>query len=167
MAFLRPNFTRILMLALVAFAFPACSDDENGTTGPGTDTGPGGVTISDLAGIWNATSFTFTPKPIGTAVDLISQGGALELIIQANGSITFSQTDPGGTTTSEFGSIGFDPANVNFLLLQIDGDPETDRLGITLTGTTAMTLSEEDSEFDFDDNGTEDPATLTIVLVKA
>lgn len=65
------------------------------------------------------------------------------------------------------GTMSFDPSDVNFILLQIDGETETDRLAITLTGTTAMTLFEADSEFDFDDNGTEDPATLTIVLVKA
>ena len=164
MQFSSPKFTHIMLLALVAFVFPACSDDD--PTGPGTDTGPGGVTISDLAGTWNATSFTFTPAGGGTAVDLIAQGGSLVLAIQANGDITITQTEPGGAPVVDTGSLGFDPSDVDFIRLQIDGEPGTDRLAITLTGTTAMTLFEADSEFDFDDNGTEDPATLTIVLVK-
>lgn len=61
----------------------------------------------------------------------------------------------------------FDPTDVNFILLQIDGETGTDRFHITLTGTTAMTLFEADSEFDFGDNGSDDPATLEIVLGKA
>lgn len=165
MASVRSNFTHILLLALVAFVFPACSDDD--PTGPGSTTGPGGVTISDLAGTWNATSFTFTPAAGGTAFDLIGQGGSLVLGIQANGDITIAQTEPGGAPEVLNGTMLFDPTDVNFILLQIDGETGTDRLRITLTGTTAMTLFEADSEFDFDDNGTDDPATLEIVLVKA
>lgn len=164
MAFRRFNFTHILLLTLVAFVFPACSDDD--PTGPGSDTGPGGVTISDLAGTWNATSFIFTPAAGGAGVDLIGQGGSLEFEVQASGTVTITQTEPGGPTTSESGSIGFDTNDVDFLLLQVDGDSEVVAFLFTLVGST-MTLFEADSPFDFDDNGSEDPASLTIVLVKA
>ena len=87
-------------------------------------------------------------------------------------SITFTETTYSGTFTfaGEVGEVteGFSGTYTidgNQLILRETGELEPDSMTYTLSGNT-MTLTGDDDEYDFDDDGQEDPATSTLVLAK-
>ena len=139
----------------------------------GSSGGGGGTTwtIADFAGTWVAALFQITSAENALlSFDLIGLGGAMTATVAADGSFTGSATVLDLTT---FAPITF-PLAGQFVLvdqttLTIDFIPEippffTDEtMAFTLAGNT-LNLSDDQTTFDFDDDGIEDPATFNGIL---
>lgn len=134
----------ILLTAGALVAAVACGDST-------------GITAEDLAGTWEATEIVFTNQAnTSESVDLVDLGASLTVTVEASGTVTAVFDDGQGGTDSDSGTLGVDGST-----LTIGGDTfEADRSGDQLTLTDAT------SEYDFDDDGSDDPATLVIRLVR-
>ncbi len=108
-----------------------------------------------LAGTWNATSVVFTNKANSSETfDLLAAGESANITFTAAGGFSGSFTDLGGTFVVE---------GTNLIITNTgESDPET--VAFTLSGNT-LTLTVDD-EFDFDDDGVDESASLIIVLQK-
>ncbi|MEJ2482317.1 MAG: hypothetical protein P8049_04145 [Gemmatimonadota bacterium] len=142
---------RILLSVLLV---ASCGDDDS-STGPVSE---------GLVGTWDATAIQLTSvaNP-ANVVELISQGANGRLVLEADGGFGLSVGIPGEPT--EFGNGDWGATDV--LTLDFgDGDIQgVWQFDIDLNGNT-LQLSGADTEWDFDDNGTEDPAKLNLTLVR-
>jgi hypothetical protein len=113
----------------------------------------------DIAGTYEATTMVFTSQADpNTTSDVLAAGYSFTIQFNANGTLetTFAI---GGSTDTDSGTYAIDG---NDITLDIDGDPATgtiDRSGETLTIVLTTGV-----EFDFDDNGVDEPATLRLVV---
>ena len=106
-----------------------------------------------LAGNWNATSVVFTNKANSSETfDLLAGGESVNIAFTAAGGFSGSFTELGGT---------FVVQGTN-LIITNTGESDTHTVAFTLSGNT-LTLTVDD-EFDFDDDGVDESASLTIVL---
>jgi hypothetical protein len=144
------KLSAFVMLAVVAVG---CSDS----------TAPEDVTLADLVGTWNATSATFDEVAGDGLIEVIGTFGvSMSITIASSGAYTITVTVPGeapdvetGTATAANGVITATPSAPG-------EDPEVIQIR-SLSGND-MTLYFADEEFDFNDDGTETDATLTVVL---
>ena len=142
-----------LGVALFVAVAVGCSDSGNST---------GVASPSDFVGDWLASSYVVTNiANTSQSQDLIPLGMTL--------SITFTETGysgtadfPGEATETFSGTYTIDG---NQLTLNETGQVETDTMTYALSGNT-MTLSGLDEQYDFDDDGQEDPASFVMVLAK-
>ena len=106
-----------------------------------------------LAGNWNATSAVFTNKANSSETfDLLAGGESVNIAFTAAGGFSGSFTEVGGT---------FVVQGTNLIITNTgESDPKT--VAFTLSGNT-LTV---DDEFDFDDDGVDESASLIIVLQK-
>lgn len=142
---------------LVAALAVACSDSE-GPTGGAED-------VDDLVGTWNATVMEFTNSADNTQkVDLISEGASVTLTITSNGRYTFDMSFPGEGAEADSGTFTLSGSNIT---INSDNpeDPEAETLGYTLSGNTLTMLG--DDTFDFDEDGTEETATMRLVFTRS
>lgn len=108
-----------------------------------------------LAGTWNATSVVFTNKANSSETfDLLAAGESVNVTFTAAGEFSGSFTDVGGTFVVE---------GTN-LIITNTGKNDPHAVAFTLSGNT-LTLTVDD-EFDFDDDGVDESASLIIVLQK-
>lgn len=147
-----------LLSAALSLSLPACDGGSNGLNGLDDMDGPD---MRDFVGTWIATSIEFTNKadPSET-VDPIQQGGTATLTISANnsqnGTFTFVTNFPGKPTKTTMGSLHFEDG----FLIVVDDEVPDDPLRFLFTKSDdRLTLQEEDSEFDFDNDGIVEPAT--------
>ena len=133
---------RLVILATTAFIAAACGDST-------------GITVEDLAGDWEATQFRFTNNSNSSeVVDLITGGATLDVIVAASGTVTSVFDDGQGGSSSDSGTF-----SASGTTLTIAGDTfEAERSGDVLI------LTDENNEYDFDNDGSDDPATLQIRL---
>ncbi len=117
---------------------------------------------SDFVGDWLASSYVLTNiANTSQSEDLIGLGMTL--------SITFTETSYSGTAdfldepTDMFS--GTYTISGNQLILDEVDQLEPDMMTYTLSGNT-MTLAGNDEQYDFDNDGQEDPATFVMVLGK-
>lgn len=120
-----------------------------------------GVTPSDLEGTWTAQSVLFTNMVSSSETfDLIANGGSYAITLMPDGeftsSFTFEQESESlsGTYSVSGSQITISESG--------QGSPET--FSITRDGNT-MVLSGIDS-WDFDEDGTEEDATLVVTLTR-
>ena len=145
---------RTLVAPLLAVTVVAGCGDSNG---PGTE-----ATINALAGTWNATSLVFTNNANSSETfDLIADGGSFSITFTAAGGFSGSSTFEGDTDTFS-GTFEVQGSN---LIISETGESGPETIAFTLSGNT-LTLTLDD-EFDFDDDGFDEPATLTITLQRA
>jgi hypothetical protein len=126
----------------MALAVAACSDDSTG------------ITVEDLVGTWEATEivFTSTADP-SESVDAVDFGVSLTVTITSDGTVTSVFDDGQGGTDTDSGTLSVDGST-----LTIGSDSfEAERSGDVLTLTGAV-------EFDFDEDGSDDPATVVVRL---
>jgi hypothetical protein len=145
-----------VVLALTPLAlFAGCSDDED------TDDE---VELAEIADTWEASSFVYTSDSNPQqSVDLVDDFNAtFTLQIDEDGDYQFVTNVPGENPDVETGDvemvgdqrIQFDPS---------DSAPET--ADVTLSNDAdRLTLFFEDAAFDFDEDGDEEEADLTVVL---
>ena len=117
---------------------------------------------SDFVGDWLATSYFLTSvENTSLSADLIEFGMTL--------SITFTETSYAGTSTfpgeAAESFSGTYTIEGNQLTLVEVGEPGPDTMTYTLSGNT-LTMVGNDDEFDFDDDGQDDPASFTMVFAR-
>lgn len=168
MRFLRSRgLTSSLAAVLLAcFMLVGCGDDDDGSPKPKV------ITLADLEGTWVATKYEVTSKDApAMSLDLVTIGGAFSWDADGEGNFTGEVVIPealGGPQTLPFAGnfelISQDSLAVNF-------NPEipplltSSRVGFTLVGNTA-TITDDNGTFDFDMDGTEEPATFEGILVR-
>jgi len=143
-----------LLLLLPALLFVACGDDDS--TGP---------VNNDLVGTWDATLIQLVSvEDPATVVELISRGANGRLVLQADGGFGLSVGIPG--EPAEFGNGDWSSTDV--LTLDFgEGDIQGRwQFDIDLNGNT-LRLTGADTEWDFDDDGVEDPARLNLTLSRS
>jgi hypothetical protein len=147
---------RRILLALSVALIASCGGDDEDTTGP---------VNNDLVGTWDATVIQLTSvADPGTVVELVSQGANGRLVLEADGGFGLSVGVPGEPT--EFGNGDWGATDVLTLIFG-DGDIEgTWQFDIDLNGDS-LRLTGADTEWDFDDDGTDDPATLDMTLTRS
>ncbi len=107
-----------------------------------------------LAGTWNATSVVFTNKANSSETfDPLAVGGSVNITFTAAGGVSDSFTELGGTFVIQ---------GTN-LIFTNPGKSDPDTAAFTLSGNT-LTLTVDDVEFYFDDDGVDESASLAIVL---
>jgi len=151
---------------LLTFTIFSCSSDDSGKAN--TD---GGLSIADIQGNWTATSFVFEKScdpgmdcP-AESVDLIDQGITATMMIESDGQFTILSTQPGGGGEAISGQMSFDE---DLLVITFDDSPgEDDFFGVQLTNNDNNLRIEGPVEYDFDMDGNDEPATVTITLVRS
>ena len=136
-----------LAIALVGLALLACGDDDS----PGTP----------LYGTWDVTKSEYVSAgdpPV--SVDLIGAGGSGTVELNADASYDATIVPPGGASEQTTGTWSFTEST---LTLRESGSSVTWTFDRTLEGDT-MVLTGADAEYDFDDDGTPDPATWNVTL---
>ena len=122
-----------------------------GACGGATD-----ITVANLEGTWDATAYVYTNLADSSdTVDIvIVHGATMVLVVQANGTTTSTFNDGQGNTSSDGGAF-----------------TATD-MTITLAGVTypasldgnRLTLTSDNGQYDFNGDGSKDPATVRIAL---
>lgn len=133
----------------------ACDDDD-----------PAGPVPVNLTGSWTLTHIELVSvQNPGTRVDLMDEGVTGTLTLAADGDFTLTVVDPvegtetfagqwthAETLTLEHVSGGFAGTTWEFQVELLSG---------------VLSLTGADGEYDFDDDGDEDPAVLNLTAVKA
>ena len=149
------NARRSIFLAalLACFTFlMACSGDDD----PPLE--GNNINMADLAGTWTATRATFN----GT--DIVADGGALTMVIQANGRFTLTLKRVGMDDMVFTGQLGFDE---QWLAVEYDTDPgEWEYYDYSLTNNKTEFNIGANSEFDFDDDGIDEYVIFFLDMVR-
>ena len=145
--------TSSLGIALLASVAVGCSDSA---------AGPGSATPADLVGVWIADAYTVTSVANASqTAELVGDGFTL--------TITFTETTYAGIAShpgepAEDFSGTYTIVGQSLILDEVGQDlPET--MAYILSGST-LTLSGDDDDYDFDEDGQDDPATFVIVMDK-
>lgn len=135
-----------LAVALVGLALLACDDDSSG---------------SPLYGTWDVTKSEYVGlgEP-PESVDLIAEGGSGTVAFNADASYDATNIPPGGASERSSGTWSFTETS---LTLRESGSSVTRVFDRVMEGDT-MVLSGADAEFDFDGDGTPEPATWNVTL---
>ena len=145
----------ILTSALALIAMTACSDSDATS-----------VEAVDLQGTWSAASMVVTSvaDPSLTA-DLIALGTTVSVMFAADGTYTVTINDPGIPTETETGTYSVSGSTLT-LVETFEGQVQPpEEITIILNGNS-MTLTMDD-HWDFDDNGTDDPAIMVVGLTRS
>lgn len=147
-----------LLLVVAAFGPIGCGGD-----GP---VGPGGITLQDLAGTWNATHFEYSQAedgPVLPSFDLVAEGGSATLVIQTEGRFTLTRVDPSGSSENDTGILGFDPEAEDFILVVFDDEPEDElEFFFVMDSETSFQFIDNtgEGEFDLDGDGIPERARI-------
>ena len=149
------------LLTILFLIFSCSSSDDSGGLS-GTD-----LSISELQGSWTVTSLVFgklcdpgVDCPV-EEVDVIEEGATATLTIQGNGRFTILSAIPGGGSETITGQMSFDE---DLLVLEFDDVPgEEEYYGIQLSNNGNTLAINGNAEYDFDGDGTDEPANLNLV----
>ena len=144
------RWSRYAALAL-ALSLPACSE--------------AGIEVVDLVGIWDATKFEFeetTGDPVVT-VDLLTMNWSVTIEIEEGGTYQITRTFLGGEPQVESGTWVLEGGDL--LIMTASGETVGDEFDVTLAGTI-LTVRSTDLTFDFDDDGTDEPALFEAIFEK-
>ena len=141
---------RKLALAPVALLALACG----GTDEP---------SIQSVSGFWTATRLEYVSVANSSVkVDLIASGGTATLDLNDNGNYTAVITPAGGAAQTTTGTWSYTADTFTMIETGSSGDMTFDMS----IGNDTMTLTGANTDYDFDDNGTDEPAKLNIGLVR-
>jgi hypothetical protein len=135
-----------LAMALVGLALLACDEDSPG---------------SPLFGTWDVTKSEYVS--VGDppeSVDLVAAGGSGTIAFNADASYDATIIPPGGASERSSGTWSFTESS---LTMRESGSSVTWVFDRVMEGDT-MELSGADAEFDFDGDGTPEPATWNVTL---
>ncbi len=122
---------------------------------------PISIDPSDLAGRWTALSYSWLDKAdLMTTYDMIPDGGSFVVTLGSDGSYSATRRSPDGTVESLTGTYTVAAPQLTFSDFG-NGQPEP---FLATRESDSMTLVTGNAEFDFDDDGTPDPAQLSIFL---
>ncbi len=147
------------------FLFISCSGDDE--TDVLVKTG-GSFEISELAGNWEATSASFNDGNM-TSIDVVDEGGSVSLTVQSSGrfTLTIDPSDrPSYTTSGEMFWEEWE-GKYYFAIEWADYPGDWDTYGATLSANTfSINGGFESGEYDFDNDGTFESASISFVFVK-
>jgi hypothetical protein len=160
------------LAAAMLLAVPlACGDDD--------PAGPAELTLADLAGDWITTRFEFVEAGNGTSIEIIGLAATLTFQVGANGDFT-ADFDPGGLLSAFAPEItggtisGTIIVGTGTLTISPDFDPDIPLLTSSVLtfqvhwgGGSTVTLTGAETVFDFDRDGEDEPASLTLVIQRA
>lgn len=155
-------FAQFLLVLLVSFSF-SCSKDGDGDEL--TKDGP--FQISELAGTWEATQAFFSGETM--LVDLIGEGGSATLSVQSSGRFTLNIDPADRPAYTVRGEMFWEKWEGRFYFaIEWDDAPgDWDTYGHTKTATTFSISGGFDSgEYDFDNDGTPEPCSISFDFVK-
>lgn len=148
----------VLMAVLVVGNACDGGDDEVPLTGTK-------YSISDIAGSWEASSATIADLTGAQHpfVDIIGEGGSLTLSIQSNGRFTLTIKRPGRADETFTGDMGFDE---EWLAVRFDGDAADDYsyMFIDLNDPKNFMIIRGETEYDFDEDGNDETASIDLEL---
>ena len=136
-----------LVATVLVLGLGACGDSVTGVD----------TSVDDLIGTWSITSLTFTGG--GDTVEGLTGSAMVEFRDDLTYTLTFVEA-----TDTEVDNGTF-TVNGSTLTLNLPGE-DPDVFTVTAISSTAATLYSEDDAFDFNDDGTETAATLTVTLQK-
>ena len=140
-------------LSLLALATPALIGCGDAT----------GLDPVELAGTWNAIEYRLTnPANTAQSVELIAAGGSLTLVIRADSTYTATIQEPGGAPDTQSGTVEI---RGDTLTISESGQGSPTPFMARRSGDT-LTMTTSDEEYDFDQDGTDDPADLRMVFVR-
>ncbi len=147
---------RLLFLLLLssAVAFGGCDN----LTGDGK-----GGPLAELAGVWLATHYVMT-NPANTlqSVDLIAEGEWVSIMIDSDGGFTYSEYEAGMPPSTDEGLVTVEG---DTLWVAIAGESEPYLLRYELSGDL-LTLRTDQEEWDFDNDGTAEPARAVYTFAR-
>lgn len=148
------------------FMFISCSGDDE--TDALVKEG-GSFEISELAGNWEATSAAFSDGNM-MSVNIIDEGGSVTMSVQTSGrfTLTIDPSDrPAYTVSGEMFWEKWE-GKYYFAIEWAAYPGDWDTYGATLTATTfSLNGGFESGEYDFDNDGTFESASISFVFVKA
>lgn len=136
-----------LTIAL-ALALAAC-----GSTAP---------SASDVVGTWHATRVQYVSTTGLGTVDLIASGGTATLTLSADSTYEFRVTPTGG---AEVVSSGTWSMSIDVMTVRETGVMGEMQFDMVVTAST-LTLGGASAEFDFNGDGTDDPATVNLAFTR-
>jgi len=141
---------------IVPMVLVGCDEDDLlGTPDPALD---------PMVGAWNATEFRVSPAAApALGFDVIAQGGTFAMEIEPSGRYA-AVLGFEGLVSTELGVVTVDGNQLIQTPQSPPGDPVT--IDWSMPGPDRLILDGE-SEFDFDQNGTPDPAIVHIDLTRA
>jgi len=148
-------FYHVLILAFLSFLI-ACDKCKEGEEYPLQGTN---LSMNDIAGNWQATTASFSYDTL--FLDVIAEEGSALLVIQSNGRFTFTIKLPEEADDVSTGQLGFDE---EWLAISFDDDPEEYAYYFIQLANGILTLRGP-AEYDLDDDGTLEPASLNLVLI--
>ncbi|UCD62299.1 MAG: hypothetical protein JSV59_06995 [Flavobacteriaceae bacterium] len=153
-----------LFVPLFAFLVLSCSEDD-----PEELVKVGGpFEISELAGSWEATSASFSDGNTNF-LDLIDEGGTVTLTVQGSGrfTLTIDPSDrPSYTTSGEMFWEEFE-GSYYFAIEWANYPGDWDTYGATLTSNTfTINGGFESGEYDFDNDGNFESASISFTFVR-
>lgn len=111
--------------------------------------------VENFARHWNVTSDEYLHASNGAiTVDLVAEGWTIDLYVNDNGRLRFVWTPPGGEES--FWDANWSVAGGSVIVTR-DGSPFSWEFAARV-GEESMTLRGADAEYDFDANGTPEPA---------
>lgn len=155
----------LFVILPICFLSFGCGDDETGT-------GPDMLTLADFQGSWDAMQYTVassdTPQ---ISLDLIALGGSFTIDADDQGNFTGEAEIPeavGGPVTLQY------QGNFNLVTqdsMEVVFNPEippflTSFVGAFELVADTMFISDNNTTFDFDQDGTEDPAIFEGTMVR-
>ncbi len=128
---------------------------------------PVGIEPGAIAGTWNAINYGFVNKAdLDDTVELISQGASLTVTFTSDGDFTWDFRDVDGTVEARSGTftVTFN-VDGSVITFSESGQGSPDPFPAVRVDDT-LTLRTGNREFDFDEDGTDDPAELRIFLTR-
>jgi hypothetical protein len=157
------KFLLLILAMVLSSMFVRCSSDED-DEGPSTQGTY--LSLSDIAGNWIATRAVFSNAQLSppVLVDVPKEGGTVTLSIQTNGKFIFTVSFPGENPDVATGTLGFED---EYLVVAYDDEPgEYEYMGIHSNANHTELSISGPAEYDFDDNGTDEPAELSMQLIR-
>jgi hypothetical protein len=139
---------------MLAAAVAGCGDEDT--------TGPAGSSL--LQDSWVATVWRYTNQAnTSQQVELVATGVTVTLTIGASSyNIVFSMTGQPNQTISGTYTV----SGSNFIVTET-GSSMPESIPFTFTnGNNTLSMTSSNSDWDFDNDGTDDPATLTMVFTR-
>lgn len=145
-------------IAIITFLpfLVACNKDKNEYPLEGPN-----LSMNDIEGNWKATTANFYHDTL--FFDVIAEGGSATLVIQTNGRFTFTIKLPEEADDVSAGQLGFDE---EWLAIGYDEYPGEYEYFFIELANGILTLRGQ-TEFDFDGDGTEGPASINLIMIRS
>lgn len=118
------------------------------------------LSMNDIAGNWKATTANFYHDTL--FFDVIAEGGSVSLAIETNGRFTFTIKLPEEPDDVSAGQLGFDE---EWLAIGYDEYPGEYEYFFIELANGILTLRGQ-TEFDFEGDGTDEPASVDLILIR-